>query len=110
LGGNLNGAYAHDQESEIEVILLQFAPRISHLLLGRGRADAEIRADYAHSSVQTIPFELGQGANRGMNWRWELTATHQFGRNFSGSLTYSGRADRGEPVYHTGRIEARASF
>ncbi|MFH1011602.1 MAG: hypothetical protein V1784_10265 [bacterium] len=110
LGGNLNGGYATDKRSNIEVTLLQFAPRVSYLLLGRGRADAEIRANYAQSSTQVIPFELGQGANRGMNWRWELTASYQFARSFSGSLTYTGRADRGEPTYHTGRMEARASF
>jgi hypothetical protein len=110
LGSSLGAGYTKDRLSNIEITLIHFAPRASYMILGRGRADAEVRANYARSTTQIIPFELGEGANRGMNWRWELTATYQFARNFSSSLNYSGRADHGEPTYHTGRIEARASF
>lgn len=110
LGSSLSGDYAIDDRSETEVSLISVVPRASYMLLGRGRLDAEFRLTYARSTTQTIPFELARGANRGANWRWELTSYYQFARNFSGSLTYSGRADRGERTFHTGRVEARASF
>jgi hypothetical protein len=110
VGANLNGSYANDRRSEIEVSLIHVAPRAAFMTSGRGRADAEVRMTYARSTVQTIPFELASGANRGVNWRWELTASQQFGRNFTGSLTYTGRADNGETVIHNGRVEVRASF
>jgi hypothetical protein len=109
-GAGLGGDYARDRLSRIDVTLLRVAPRLAYMLLGRGRVDGEVRLTYARSSTDIIPFELASGANRGANWRWELTANYQFVRNFSGSLTYSGRADRGEPTYHMGRVEARASF
>jgi len=110
LGSNLGASYADDKRSQTEVSLIHVAPRIAHMRSGRGRADAEVRMTYARSTTQTIPFELAYGANRGVNWRWELTASQQFARNFSGSLTYSGRADNGETTIHSGRIEVRASF
>jgi hypothetical protein len=109
-GADLGSDYATDRLSRIEVTLFSAAPRLAYMLLGRGRVDGEVRLTYARSSTETIPFELASGANRGANWRWELTANYQFARNFSGSLTYSGRADKGERTYHMGRVEARASF
>ncbi len=109
-GGSLSGSYVEDQLSEIVARLYSVEPRASYMLLGRGRADAEIQMIYAQSTTDQIPWELARGANKGINWRWEFTANYQFARNFSSSLTYSGWADARERTLHTGRVEVRASF
>ncbi|MBU0508245.1 hypothetical protein KKH27_05350 [bacterium] len=80
------------------------------ILTSRGRFDGNMSWIQAISNRNTIPFELGRGANRGANFRWTLRGTYQFGQTLSGSLNYTGRRDRGEKTFHTGRLEVRASF
>ena len=99
-----------DEKSQTQASLRELKPRGSYILFSKGRLDGSISWIHASSNKTLIPFELARGANRGENMAWSLRGTYQFGQNFSGSLNYDGRRDSGEKTFHTGRVEARATF
>ncbi|MBU1983157.1 hypothetical protein KJ815_01985, partial [bacterium] len=101
---------ASDDRTATQISLREVQPHVALILTSRGRFDGNMSWIQAISNRNTIPFELGRGANRGANFRWTLRGTYQFGQTLSGSLNYTGRRDRGEKTFHTGRLEVRASF
>jgi hypothetical protein len=109
-GADLSVTEANDERNATQISLRELKPHVALTLLGKGRLDADFTWVHASSNKAVIPFELGRGSNRGENLRWELRGTYQFGQNFSGSVNYSARRDAGEPVFHTGRMEVRATF
>ncbi len=109
-GLGLKGSEVNDERSRTQLSLREVRPRAAYTLIGRGRIDVDVSWIHATSNKAAIPFELGRGANRGENFIWNLRGTYQFGPNFSGSLNYSARNDAGEKTFHTGRLEARATF
>jgi hypothetical protein len=109
-GADLRFSEAQDERTSTQMSVKELKPHAALTLLGKGRLDAEFSWVHASSNKTAIPFELGRGANRGENLRWDLRGTYQFGQNFSGSVNYTARRDAGEQIFHTGRLEVRASF
>jgi hypothetical protein len=100
----------NDEQTRTQASLREVRPHATLTLYTKGRLDLESTWIHATSNKTAIPFELGRGANRGENFRWSLRGTYQFGQNFSGSLSYTGRADANERTFHTGRLEVRATL
>jgi hypothetical protein len=109
-GADLHATEARDERTATQVSLREVRPHAALTLFGKGRFDTDFSWIRASSNKAAIPYELGRGSNRGDNLRWSVRGTYQFGQYFSGTLDYSGRHDAGEQVYHTGRLEVRASF
>ncbi len=109
-GADLRVSEANDERTATQMSIRELKPHAALTLLSRGRLDADFSWVHASSNKAAIPFELGRGANRGENLRWSLRGTYQFGQNFSGSVNYTARRDAGEQIFHTGRLEVRASF
>ncbi len=100
----------NDELTRTRASLQEVRPHGTYNILAKGRMDVEGSWIHASSNKATIPFELSRGANRGDNFRWSVRGTYQFGQNFSGSLSYTGRVDAGERTVHTGRLEVRATL
>jgi hypothetical protein len=109
-GFALSGAEVSDELTKTQVSVREIRPHATFSRFSRGRLDTEVSWIHASSNKSQVPFELGRGANRGENYRWSVRGTYQFGQNFSGSVTYTGRSDSGEKTVHTGRLEVRATL
>lgn len=110
VGLGLRASDTQDEQTKTQASLRELKPRGALSFAGKGRFDAEFSWIHASSNKALIPFELGQGSNRGDNYRWTLRGTYQLAQNFSGSLNYTGRKDAGEKTNHVGRVEVRAVF
>ncbi len=110
VGAAFKETEVNDGLTHTSASLQEVRPHGTYNILVKGRMDLEGSWIHASSNKTTIPFELGRGANRGDNFRWSVRGTYQFGQNFSGSLSYTGRVDAGEGTVHTGRLEVRATL
>ncbi|MBU0690593.1 hypothetical protein KKH18_02160 [bacterium] len=110
IGLGLKASDTRDEQTRTQASLRELRPRGALSFSGKGRFDADVSWIRATSNKALIPFELGQGSNRGENYRWTLRGTYQLAQNFSGSLNYTGRRDAGEKTTHIGRVEVRAVF
>ncbi len=109
-GVGLKASEVNDEQTRTQASLREVRPHATLTLYAKGRLDLEGTWIHATSNKSSIPFELGRGSNRGENYRWSARGTYQFGQNFSGSLSYTGRSDSGERTFHTGRLEVRATL
>ncbi|MCC6477076.1 hypothetical protein IT157_08470, partial [bacterium] len=99
-----------DDRSATQASLREIKPRAAYSRFQKGRADVDFAWTHVTSNREFLPFSLSSGANRGENLRWSARVSFAFSQNFSGSLNYTGRQDSGERTFHTGRVEARATF
>ncbi|MBK6766134.1 MAG: hypothetical protein IPG71_07360 [bacterium] len=109
-GLSLTATEARDERSGTQTSVRELAPRIGYSRYNKGRVDAEFSWAHASSNRSVIPQTVGNGANRGENFRWSVRGTMAMSSNFSSSLSYTGRQDAGEEVVHVGRVEVRATF
>jgi hypothetical protein len=110
VGADLRAVETKDERTATQVSLRELRPHAALTMFGKGRVDGDFTWTHASSNKGAVPYELGSGANRGENLRWSLRGAYQFGQNFSGSLSYTGRRDAGEKTFHTGRLDVRATF
>lgn len=109
-GLKIVGVESADEKSRTQASIRTLAPRISYTKYQRGRADGEFQWTHVGSNRSRLSQSIGEGSNRGENFRWSFRVTYSFSANFSGSIEYSGRRDAGEDIINVGRVEARANF
>jgi hypothetical protein len=110
LGLGLGVTHGKDLASTEEFLATEVEPSFTESLRGRGRLDVSVRWSHVVSDNPSLSYELSEGLNPGDNFRWTVQVMLHLGKNLTGSATYEGRSEAGEPVRHQGRMEVRAFF
>lgn len=105
-------SYGKDKLSLITAKSVSYQPELIFSIKEKGRAtlNMELTRMYVRKTNFTLPFELIDGNNRGLNARWFFNAEYRLSKHVTASVNYSGRKEPGVDTVHIGGAEFRAFF
>ena len=108
--GELRQDLITERGARSELDLVALAPGVRFNLPRRGRAGAELGADWLAAPRGSVPISLRAGREVGITWRLRLNADYALSESVTLSADYQGAVEPESGIHNRGSVRVSAFF